>query len=455
MPESSTAIYSALRQELKLDKRTRDDMLAAAVNLALDQKLLPTKVCADRKLPAGSHSRAKALSDRIIRSGLLGLCTPDPQEAPALPLVNAGLSESLLVQLRWIADHASNLRDVTAGPLVLSSDGQTASRIIYARLDGQEEQLSASVEYDLPRAASSDHKLFTDRHRCRDISAILSLDKNAAVEHRAKKARLQQGLREQRTDVDEDKILRGVVERLVVQLQREADIERRRMDRVQRLSVSGSPDDRACLHIGDLIYITPESPPPYVRFVRLAVLRRIHQSGQKVDVELHEVIPLEMGVSVDRLRPTTWIHGLSTASILGPVAPSLVANPDQLGSGPYAPDAYRSGYPREFWPTAQLWNAAKFAEKHSNTARFRLDCDLDKTNGKCRCHFWGCAWFAPPGKPCTDSHRHRFPLLSELAEASLPTFLEWNSKLWQRAIASFSEGELERAAEREYEMREF
>ena len=57
MQASGTAAFSALRRQLKLDKRTKDEMLAAAVALALDANMLPpTKACADRKLPAGSHT---------------------------------------------------------------------------------------------------------------------------------------------------------------------------------------------------------------------------------------------------------------------------------------------------------------------------------------------------------------------------------------------------------------
>ena len=71
MQDCGTPSFMSLRQRLKLDKRMKPEMLAAAVDLALDEKLLPTKACADRKLPAGSHSRAKALAERIVNSGLL------------------------------------------------------------------------------------------------------------------------------------------------------------------------------------------------------------------------------------------------------------------------------------------------------------------------------------------------------------------------------------------------
>ena len=78
-------MHEELRQRLKLDKRTKSEMLAAAVDLALDAKLLPTKACTDRKLPAGSHTRAKALAARIVSEGLLGLCTPTPDAQQQQP----------------------------------------------------------------------------------------------------------------------------------------------------------------------------------------------------------------------------------------------------------------------------------------------------------------------------------------------------------------------------------
>ena len=48
--------FEAIRQQLKLDKRTKPGMLAAAVDLALDENLPATKACDGRKLPAGSHT---------------------------------------------------------------------------------------------------------------------------------------------------------------------------------------------------------------------------------------------------------------------------------------------------------------------------------------------------------------------------------------------------------------
>lgn len=106
--EPAKMMHEELRQRLKLDKRTKSEMLAAAVDLALDAKLLPTKACTDRKLPAGSHTRAKALAARIVSEGLLGLCTPTPdaqqQQPEALPASDHlhRLRFDLHVQEEWV-----------------------------------------------------------------------------------------------------------------------------------------------------------------------------------------------------------------------------------------------------------------------------------------------------------------------------------------------------------------
>jgi len=212
---------------------------------------------------------------------------------------------------------------------------------------------------------SSERKLYADRHRRREEVAIRELDGAAAAAHRAKRARLQKGLREQRQDVDEEKVLRSVLERCISQLEREADAERRRTDCVQRLSLAGYPNlDRARLQIGDLIYVASDSPAPYVRFVQLAVLRRAHRSGCKVDVQLCEVSPPEMGtIGVDRVRLAAWLRGLHTASVLGPVQPRIYPRHIPCSSVDMGKD--RSTYPRELWPTLQLWSAADQASCRS------------------------------------------------------------------------------------------
>ena len=425
--------FSALRQRLKLDNRTKLEMLAAAVDLALDPKLLPTKACADRKLPAGSHSRAKALADRIVGNGLLNLCKPDPQDAPAPPLINSGLSDSLLVQPCWIAEHAPGLSDISAGPLILSSDGKGATRSVLARLDNQQEMLSCTVEYDVP-TASSDRKLVADRHRRREEAAILSLDSSAAAARRAKKARLQQGLREQRQDVGEDKVLRSVLEALVSQVERRADAERRREEQSQRLCLPGRA---AVLRVGDLTYIRhPEFPPPYLQ---LAVLRRVHRSSAKVDVSLCHLSPPEMGIKgVDRITLDGMLRGMDVQSVIAPVAPRVCARDREV-------------YVREFWPTNQLWNAAKLAEKHSGTAAARLYHHFRPPARVCKC---------PPNAFAQNPHDPncllvlgRIPLLSELAEAALPSFFVWNSAQWKSIIKPFEPDEIERASERENTLR--
>lgn len=437
MQDPGMDIFFALRQRLKLDRRTRPEMLAAAVDMALDRKLLPTKACADRKLPAGSHSRAKALADRIVSNGLLGLCTPDPQDAPTLPLVISNLSHSLLLQQKWISDHAPSLCDVTAGPLVLTPDGREATRTISYRLDGQDELLSSSIDYVMP-TSSSDHKLFADRNRRKEEAAILALDSSAAANHRAKRARMQQGLREQRQFVDEDKVLRSVLERLISELEQQAHIQRSREEQTQRLYQPG----RDPLHIGDLIYVRhPDYPSPHLQ---LAVLRRVHRSGEKADVQLCHFNPPEMGVKgVDRIGLDGMLRGLSTQSVVASVVPR-----ERAVFRNRSDQEYRKKYPREFWPIVQLWLAAAFAERQSSSAHVRRYELLQSAKKVCKC----------PRTPHNDSLHapqcslilHRVPRLFELASAALPLFLDGRSAQWRCATAPFKPDEIERAAERSY-----
>ena len=92
------------------------------------------------------------------------------------------------------------------------------------------------------------------------------------------------------------------------------------------------------------------------------------------------------------------------------------------------------------------------ADDASRTAGARQYHDLRKPDCKCKCHFMGCSF--QRGQSCSNGDTHRIPLLSELAEAGLPAFLEWQSKLWKSAIAPLRDAEIERAAEREHELRE-
>ena len=430
MQASGTAAFSALRRQLKLDKRTKDEMLAAAVALALDANMLPTKACADRKLPAGSHTRAKALADRIVSGGLLGMCSPD---ASAPPLIDSGLSDYLLVQQSWISDNAPGLREVTAGQLVISSDGRQATRTISARLDGQSELLSStSVNYAM-LTNDADHKLIRDRNRRKEEAAILALDSSGAAEHRAKKARLQQGLREQRQCADAETVVQSVLKRLISQLERQADAECRREEKSMRLCLPG----RDLLHVGDLIYIRhPDFPPPYLQ---LAVLRRVHRSGAKVDVQLCHLSPPEMGFKgVDRIALDGMLRGMDTLSVIAPVAPQVRARDREV-------------YVREFWPTDQLWSAAQLAEKHSHTAAARLYSHLRHSARACKCPLNPFA--TNPHDPTCELVLGRIPLLSELAHASLPSFFVWNSAQWNSIIRPYELDEMERASERECMLR--
>ena len=288
---------------------------------------------------------------------------------------------------------------------------------------------------------SAHRKLIADRNRRKEEAAILSLDCSAAAEHRAKKARLQQGLREQRQDVDQDKVLRSVLEHVIARLERQADADRRREEQSMRLSLSGRA---APLHVGDLTYIRhPDFPPPYLQ---LAVLRRMHRSGAKVDVQLCHVSPPEMGDTagrrgVDRLLLDGMMRGMDTMLVVAPVAPRVPERTRNLEL-----------YPRKVWSTMQLWEAAALSEKASRKAwatswlslRTRDECSCppcepaDRNGYRMRTHLPDCPFIA-----------QRVPLLSELAEAALPTFLQVNTALWKRYVCAFGVEELERITERE------
>ena len=143
-----------------------------------------------------------------------------------------------------------------------------------------------------------------------------ALDGVAEAEHRAKKSKLQHDLREQQR-MSADSVLRGVMDRLILKLERRA----RAAELSQRLALPGrSP--QTLLQIGDLVYIPPsflpgdgwtegctaggdrffedlvtgeriypDYPPPY----QLAVLRRIRRCGKQVDLQLCRLSLPEMG----------------------------------------------------------------------------------------------------------------------------------------------------------------
>ena len=111
---------------------------------------------------------------------------------------------------------------------------------------------------------------------------------------------------------------------------------------------------------------------------------------------------------------------------------------------------------RGFWSTGQLWEAAKLAETHLNKAHAQTWLSL-RTRDQCDCP--ACE---PADANGYSMRRHlpecpfvaqRVPLLSELAAAALPTFLQLNSALWKRCIRAFGPEEIERITEREHMLR--
>ena len=83
-----------------------------------------------------------------------------------------------------------------------------------------------------------------------------ALDGAAEAEHRAKKSKLQHDLREQHR-TSEDSVLRGVVDRMIAQLERAA----RLAALSERLTLPGRLTDRSPLQIGDLVYVSPIFKP--------------------------------------------------------------------------------------------------------------------------------------------------------------------------------------------------
>ena len=126
----------------------------------------------------------------------------------------------LLVSKEWIAKNAPNIWWLSVGALVVSDDGKHATRELIARMkiyseedrekemhdelddfeDGNEE---TEVEYDFPSAESSAeifaHERRIERMRQREMTAIRSLDIQAADDHRERKTQMERERRERQS----------------------------------------------------------------------------------------------------------------------------------------------------------------------------------------------------------------------------------------------------------------
>ena len=202
-----------LRQRLKLDDRTKDNMLAAAVALARDEDA--ARVFQNHGIVAGSRARAKALADRV-RS----LMAASLEQAAPEHWLPAGC---LLLRPVWIKQNAPNIIDWWADPLVVSADGQHATRTIHVRLP--EELKTDAIVYDLRLRNGETEQNRHDKHRSREEACVRRLDSAAAAAYRARKSELQREQRLTQQTGDEDAVVRRILDNLIARLEREASRE--------------------------------------------------------------------------------------------------------------------------------------------------------------------------------------------------------------------------------------
>ena len=138
------ALLIELQRRLKKPKgaEPKREHVAAALTLAQDPTLEPVAVWKAASVPAGgTRTRIIEYRDRILSERLLTASVDQPSSHPS----SSALLERLLVQQQWIDEHAPNLCELTSGPLVFSDDGKHATRMIVARIDGQDESVSCGA----------------------------------------------------------------------------------------------------------------------------------------------------------------------------------------------------------------------------------------------------------------------------------------------------------------------
>ena len=211
-PSDEPSDMKLLRQRLKIDARTKPGTLAAAAALARDSGLDAAKVFDEHKVPPGSHTRAKALAERIAREALLEHPDRSDAENQWLP------ADTLLVTGAWITTNAPGLLNVVTDPLVISTDGKHATRVVRAHLaDCGEVQLD-EIDYDLTLKENETQTNRDEKHRLREKACIRRLDAAAAEARRIKKIASQ---RERRAD---ETAVRCVLDRIIVRLERQAQM---------------------------------------------------------------------------------------------------------------------------------------------------------------------------------------------------------------------------------------
>ena len=218
--DEEPAEMKVLRKQLKLDARTKPEMLAAAAALAAAQRGEAgpdqVKLLLD-KVPPGSQGRAYALAKRIAL------------QPAAAPEADQGLpGEALLLRSVWISTNAPSIWSISTDTLEIAADGQHATRIVRAHFAEGDAPRVDEVVYDLILRNGETAQNRDDRHRRREEACIRRLDESAATAHRARRAREQ---RERRAD---EAAVREVLDRTIGELERQAQQEERAERQRQR-----------------------------------------------------------------------------------------------------------------------------------------------------------------------------------------------------------------------------
>ena len=223
---SDAALIAELQRRLRVPRSAtpKAELIAIALRLARDPLLDPSvgTFWKDAGVTSNdSRSRIKTFAKRMIEEqhldAALRALTQPAAEQPWQALF--GLSETLLVEQRWIDEHVPGVSLTTVEPLVRSECGAFATRVVRAQSTDSSEALHAEVTYDLPPVEGEndeDCRRRRDMHRKREETALRSLDAVAVAAFRAKRALQRQDLRGRDAEVVDvlDRLI-GAVERSV------------------------------------------------------------------------------------------------------------------------------------------------------------------------------------------------------------------------------------------------
>ena len=205
--------------------------LAVAVALARDPKLVLTATCkAAGFKSSGTRTTIMGYRNRIVNEQLLTARPPVEQQ--------------LLVQQPWINEHAPRVCQLACEPLMFSADGQQATRVVSASIDGLDEVVRSEIKYDLsPTVGAEAQKQRRDMHRRREERAIRGLDAAAVEAHKAQRAEQMRAQRQMRREVID--VLANLIERV----ERQAVVEAQSSSHEWWCCPAGCQSDTACARV--------------------------------------------------------------------------------------------------------------------------------------------------------------------------------------------------------------